>query len=137
MSKVSKAYIDEWRQLAKPIERMSGVKHIAFDPDILFWFEKKTADIPRWFIELLNSGILKLEAENAELKRRVEQLSGQLWIVWEGEESEGRWRCLMCGAKREGEDDTGPEGVEHEWNCGEEGSTIWAYDRMIEIVKHD
>jgi len=59
----------------------------------------------------------------------------QLYIVWEGDESEGRWRCLMCGDKREGEDDTGPEGIQHTFNCGEVGSTVWAFDRMEALRK--
>jgi len=71
--------------------------------------------------------IAALEADNEALRNK---LTRQLYIVWEGDESEGRWRCLMCGDKREGEDDTGPERIQHIFNCGEVGSTVWAFDRM-------
>mgnify|MGYP001559768584 CR=1 FL=1 len=69
-------------------------------------------------------------ALEARLEATARKLERELWIIWEGDESEGRWRCLMCGDTREGEDDTGPEGVQHRHNCGEVGTTVWALDKM-------
>lgn len=77
------------------------------------------------------------EARNAipELLEELGRLRHEQFIVWEGDESEGRWRCLMCGAKREGADDTGPEGLEHHGLCGEAGQPIWAYTRMAALAQ--
>ena len=71
-----------------------------------------------------------------DLKKERDALLRDRWTVWEGDESEGRWRCLMCGEKREGEDDTGPEGIEHHSLCGEAGQPIWAYQRMMKLSRN-
>ena len=79
-------------------------------------------------IEALND----VDAAAKAIESELAQARHDQWIVWEGDESEGRWRCLMCGAKRQGEDDTGPEGLEHAYNCGMVGTTIWAFDKIIQ-----
>ena len=71
------------------------------------------------------------------LEAKLKRAEDGKWVVWEGDESEGRWRCLMCGDTREGVDDTGPEGVQHRHDCGEGGTTIWAFDRMQALATPD
>ena len=39
----------------------------------------------------------------------------------------------MCGEKREGIDDTGPEGIEHRYDCGGHGAVVWIYGRINAI----
>jgi hypothetical protein len=71
------------------------------------------------------------------LARKVEAMERDRYVVWEGDESEGRWRCLMCGEKREGDEDTGPEGVEHLYNCGRDGAAIWVYGRLLTAAQEE
>ncbi len=47
-------YIDAWRKLAEPVEEMTGLKHIAFDPGVQFSSGDHLITLPTWFIELLN-----------------------------------------------------------------------------------
>ncbi|KKK72475.1 hypothetical protein LCGC14_2903520, partial [marine sediment metagenome] len=61
---------DEWRELARPLEELTGIKHSAFDPDVLFHYEgRKSVSIPRWLLELINKGLE--ERENEETKRQT------------------------------------------------------------------
>ena len=71
MSRLSEKYIKEWRDLAAPIEKLTGAKHYAFDPDLAFAFGPRTISIDRWFAELINTGVGKLESDLAMLRKAI------------------------------------------------------------------
>ncbi len=55
-------YVDEWRELARPLEELTGIKHSGFDPDVLFHYgDRKSVSIPRWLLELINEGLEELK----------------------------------------------------------------------------
>jgi len=59
----NEVYIETWRKFAKPIEVMTGLKHIAFDPGVQFFdprHQSKHITLSAWFIKLLNDYIKKV-----------------------------------------------------------------------------
>ncbi len=48
-------YVNSWQKLATPIEVMTGLKCVSFDPNIQFSSEEKLITLPVWFIELINN----------------------------------------------------------------------------------
>lgn len=53
-------YLVAWREKAKTIENLTGLQHIAFDPDIIFVDPQNRnyrIDIPVWFIEAIEEGL--------------------------------------------------------------------------------
>lgn len=50
-------YVDEWQELARPLEELTGVTHTAFDPGVVFCHGKKSVTLPRWLLELINEGL--------------------------------------------------------------------------------
>jgi len=60
VSKSYLSYIREWRKLARPIEKATGMKHYAFDPGVAFRTpEGLNISLPTWFVKLVNEALSK------------------------------------------------------------------------------
>ncbi len=53
----NKKYIDAWREFARPITELTGMKHWAFDPGVSYRNDSKTINLPEWFIALVNEAL--------------------------------------------------------------------------------
>lgn len=61
----AKKYIAAWKKLARPIERITGMKMSGFDPDISFYdpkMENKFIQLPVWFIRDVNKAFEEAKA---------------------------------------------------------------------------
>ncbi len=63
-------YIDTWREFAKPIEVMTGLKHVSFDPGIQFASDTRIITLPTWFIERLNDYYKKVHDDYYEMMNK-------------------------------------------------------------------
>ncbi len=79
----NKVYIDTWRKLAEPLEKMTGLEHIAFDPGVQFSSGEKIITLPVWFLELLNNyyrensiGLKLIEKQLDDLLEQLKEFHG-------------------------------------------------------------
>ena len=56
-------YISSWRKLCKPIEDLTGIWHIAFDPDVQFRSGEDFITLPVWFLNLVNCSLQKVVSQ--------------------------------------------------------------------------
>lgn len=74
--KEQEEYIEKWRELARPLEELTGIQHWAFDPGVSFSYAgRKSVHIPRWLLELINTALQDrehnvFEANYGELNQR-------------------------------------------------------------------
>lgn len=57
MTKDISHYLLAWRKLSRPLERLTGMRHTAFDPDVHFDGYGKSISLPIWFLELINDSL--------------------------------------------------------------------------------
>jgi len=55
-------YLEEWRKLCHPFEELTGLKHYAFDPGVLFTGpDGMVVELPTWVLKLLKEGYERIK----------------------------------------------------------------------------